>query len=184
MARDLNKVLLIGNLEQDPELRHTNNGTPVCTMRLTTTERFRNSSDEWVQRTERHSIVAWNRLAEICDQYLRKGSGVYFEGQLQTRSWKDRDGSTRYTTEVRVREMCMLRGWNQTGHNASPPKPPEERTQKSFSNADAGSNAPSSASTYGATSKTGSSHVNAGNDTAFNPTADNTALDPDDDLPF
>lgn len=110
MARGVNKVILVGNLGQDPELRYTGNGTAVCNMRVATTENYKDSNGEWVERTEWHNVVAWARLAEICNEYLRKGSQVYFEGQLQTRSWDDRDGNTRYTTEIKVREMLMLGG--------------------------------------------------------------------------
>ncbi len=121
MAYAINKVILIGNLGQDPEMRYTGNGTPVCNMRLATTERYKDANGEMVERTEWHSIVAWARLAEICGEYLRKGSKVYFEGQLQTRSWEDRDGNTRYTTEIRAREMMMLdsRGENGSGNGFS-----------------------------------------------------------------
>ncbi len=121
MAYAINKVILIGNLGQDPETRYTGSGTPVCNMRLATTERYKDANGEMVERTEWHSIVAWSRLAEICGEYLRKGSKVYFEGQLQTRSWEDRDGNTRYTTEVRAREMLMLdsRGEGGSGGGSS-----------------------------------------------------------------
>lgn len=115
MARGVNKVMLIGNLGQDPELRYTGSGTAVCNMRLATTENYKDSNGEWVEKTEWHNVVAWARLAEICNEYLRKGSQVYFEGQLQTRSWDDRDGNTRYTTEVKAREMLMLGGRDDSG---------------------------------------------------------------------
>lgn len=108
MARGVNKVILIGHLGQDPELRYTGSGTAVCNMRLATNESYRDSNGEMVERTEWHSVVAWARLAEICGEYLKKGSMVYFEGSLQTRSWEDRDGNTRYTTEVKAQEMMML----------------------------------------------------------------------------
>lgn len=108
MARAINKVILIGNLGQDPELRHTGNGTAVCNLRLATNESYKDQDGQLVEKTEWHSLVAWSRLAEICAEYLRKGSRVYFEGSLQTRSWEDRDGNTRYTTEIKVREMMML----------------------------------------------------------------------------
>lgn len=121
MARGVNKVTLIGNLGQDPELRYTGNGTAVCNLRLATTENYKDSNGEWVEKTEWHNVVAWARLAEICNEYLRKGSQVYFEGSLQTRSWDDRDGNTRYTTEVKAREMLMLGGRddNFSGSNGS-----------------------------------------------------------------
>lgn len=108
MSRSINKVILIGNLGQDPELRYTPSGTAVCNMRLATNEAYRDVEGNLVERTEWHSLVAWGRLAEICNQYLRKGSKVYVEGALQTRSWEDREGNTRYTTEIKVRELVML----------------------------------------------------------------------------
>lgn len=110
MARGVNKVILVGNLGQDPELRYTGSGTAVCNIRLATNESYKDASGEWVERTEWHSVVAWARLAEICNEYLKKGSQVYFEGSLQTRSWEDKDGNTRYTTEIKAKEMMMLSG--------------------------------------------------------------------------
>ncbi len=108
MARGVNKVILIGNLGQDPELRYTGNGTAVCNLRIATNESYKDQEGQLVEKTEWHSVVAWSRLAEICGEYLKKGSRVYFEGSLQTRSWEDRDGNTRYTTEIKAREMMML----------------------------------------------------------------------------
>lgn len=108
MARSVNKVIIIGNLGQDPELRYTGSGTAVCNMRLATNESYKDSNGELVEKTEWHSVVAWARLAEICGEYLKKGSQVYFEGSLQTRQWEDKDGQTRYTTEIKAREMMML----------------------------------------------------------------------------
>ncbi len=110
MARGINKVILVGNLGQDPELRYTGSGTAVCNLRLATNESYKDAGGEWVERTEWHSIVAWSRLAEICNEYLHKGSQVYFEGSLQTRNYEDKDGNTRYVTEVKAREMMMLGG--------------------------------------------------------------------------
>lgn len=108
MARGINKVILIGNLGQDPELRYTGGGTAVCNMRLATNESYKDADGQLVEKTEWHSVVAWARLAEICGEYLKKGSQVYFEGSLQTRQWDDKEGQTRYTTEVKAREMMML----------------------------------------------------------------------------
>jgi len=110
MARGINKVILVGNLGQDPELRYTGSGTAVCNLRLATNESYKDSSGEWVERTEWHSVVAWARLAEICNEYLKKGSQIYIEGSLQTRNYEDKDGITRYTTEIKAREMMMLSG--------------------------------------------------------------------------
>jgi len=108
MARGVNKVTLIGNLGEEPELRNTGDGTAVCNMNLATNESYTNSDGEEVQKTEWHNVVAWGRLGEVCNEYLDKGSQVYFEGKLQTRSWEDRDGNTRYTTEVKAQDMMFL----------------------------------------------------------------------------
>lgn len=115
MARGVNKVILIGNLGQDPELRYTGGGTAVCNMRLATNESYKDAEGNLVEKTEWHSVVAWARLAEICGEYLKKGSQVYFEGSLQTRQWEDKEGNTRYTTEVKAREMMILSGRGETG---------------------------------------------------------------------
>lgn len=108
MARGVNKVILIGNLGQEPELRYTGSGTAVCNMRLATNESYTDRDGNEVDKTEWHNVVAWGRLGEVCNEYLDKGSQVYFEGSLQTRSWEDQDDNTRYTTEVKAREMMFL----------------------------------------------------------------------------
>jgi single-strand DNA-binding protein len=104
----VNKVILVGHLGADPELRHTQTGTPVASFRVATTERYNDRSGERQERTEWHRIVAWAKLAEICNNYLRKGKQVYIEGRIQTRQWEDQSGSTRYTTEVVANNMVML----------------------------------------------------------------------------
>ncbi|HEX9950946.1 MAG TPA: single-stranded DNA-binding protein [Rubricoccaceae bacterium] len=110
MARGINKVILVGNLGQDPELRYTGGGTAVCNMRVATSESYKDKDGNMVENTEWHTVVAWARLAEICGEYLKKGSQAYFEGSLQTRQWEDKEGNTRYSTEIKVREMQMLGG--------------------------------------------------------------------------
>lgn len=110
MARGVNKVTLVGNLGKDPELRFTGSGTAVCNFSLATNESYKDSDGEIVEKTEWHNIVAWARLAEICNEYLKKGSQAYFEGSLQTRSYEDKDGVTKYVTEIKIREMMMLGG--------------------------------------------------------------------------
>ena len=105
----LNKVILIGNLGKDPELRHTGSGTAVATFSLATSERFKNKqSGEWEEKTEWHNIVLWGKQAETAGQYLSKGKTVYIEGRLQTRKWQDKEGNNRYTTEVVGELMKML----------------------------------------------------------------------------
>ncbi|MFC1722330.1 single-stranded DNA-binding protein [Patescibacteria group bacterium] len=106
-ARSVNKVILIGNLTRDPELRYTPQGTPVCSFGLATNR-------EWVvdgvkkEAADFHNVVSWNKLAELCDQLLAKGSKTYVEGRLQTRDWVDSDGNKRYKTEVVIDEMIVL----------------------------------------------------------------------------
>lgn len=104
----VNKVILVGNLGRDPEIRYTQQGTAVANFSLATTNRFKNRSGEMEERTEWHRVVAWDKLAEICGQYLSKGRQVYIEGRLQTREWEDKDGNKRSTTEVVTQTMQML----------------------------------------------------------------------------
>lgn len=104
----INKVILIGNLGADPEIRYTQNGAPVASFNVATTERWKGQDGQMQEQTEWHRIVAWQRLAEICGEYLSKGSRVYIEGKLQTRKWTDQNGNDRYTTEIVAREMKML----------------------------------------------------------------------------
>ena len=104
----VNKVILLGNLGADPELRYTNSGTAVANFRIATNERWSDKNGTAQERTEWHNIVAWGKLAEICGKYLKKGRSVYVEGRLQTRSWDDQAGNKRYTTEVVAQVMQML----------------------------------------------------------------------------
>lgn len=108
MARSLNKVTLIGNLTRDPELRYTPQGTAVCTFSLATNRQWVTESGEKKEDAEFHRLVAWNKLAEICAQLLKKGRKVYVEGRLQTRNWQGQDGQMRYTTEVVISDMIVL----------------------------------------------------------------------------
>ena len=110
MARGINKVILIGNLGADPEIRHMPNGTAVATLNIATSESWKDKqSGEQQERTEWHRVVLFQRLAEIVGEYLKKGSKVYIEGRLQTRKWQDKTtGQDRYTTEIVANEMQML----------------------------------------------------------------------------
>jgi single-strand DNA-binding protein len=111
MARGVNKVILVGNLGQDPETRTTPGGTTVTNIRIATTDSWTDrASGEKKESTEWHSVVLWNRLGEIAAEYLRKGSQVYIEGRLQTRKWQDKQGNDRYTTEIVASDMQMLGG--------------------------------------------------------------------------
>ena len=111
MARGVNKVILVGNLGQDPETRTTPGGTTVTNIRIATTDSWTDKqSGEKKEQTEWHTVVMWNRLGEIAAEYLRKGSQVYIEGRLQTRKWQDKEGKDRYNTEVVASDMQMLGG--------------------------------------------------------------------------
>ncbi len=111
MARGVNKVILVGNLGQDPDTRYTASGAAVVNLNLATTESWRNKqTGDMEERTEWHRVVMFGRLAEIAGEYLRKGSQVYIEGKLQTRKWQDNNGNDRYTTEIVANEMQMLGG--------------------------------------------------------------------------
>jgi len=106
----VNKVILIGNLGRDPELRKTANGTSVASFSLATTERYNDKSGERQDRTEWHNIVAWGKLGELANQYLKKGRSAYIEGRLTTRSWDDKDGNKRYKTEITANQIQFLGG--------------------------------------------------------------------------
>jgi single-strand DNA-binding protein len=104
----VNKAILVGNLGADPELRYTPSGKAVANFTIATREQWTGKDGQKEEKTEWHRIVAWARLGEICGEYLKKGSQVYIEGRLQTRSWEDRDGNKRYTTEIVAQTMQML----------------------------------------------------------------------------
>lgn len=109
MARGINKVILVGNVGQDPELRFMPSGEPVCNLSIATTDTWNDKqSGQKQERTEWHRVSMFNKLAEIAGEYLRKGSQVYIEGRLQTRKWQDNNGQDRYTTEVVASDMQML----------------------------------------------------------------------------
>lgn len=104
----LNKAMIIGRLGADPELRYTQNNTAVANMSVATSERYKDSNGELQETTEWHRVVVWGRIAEICHQYLKKGSLAYFEGPIQTRSWEDKEGHKQYSTEIKALTMQML----------------------------------------------------------------------------
>jgi single-strand DNA-binding protein len=108
MSRGLNKVMIIGHLGRDPEMRYTPSGRPVTTFSVATSRNWTTAEGERRTETEWFNVVAWSSLAEICNQYLKKGQQVYIEGRLQTRRWEDEEGNKRNTTEVVAREMIMI----------------------------------------------------------------------------
>jgi len=118
-SKSVNKVILIGNLGKDPEVKYTPSGTPVAKFSIATNERFKNKAGEWQDRTEWHNIVAWDRLAEITGEFLKKSSKVYIEGRLQTSSWEDKtSGAKRYRTEIIAGELVMLDAGGNGNHSA------------------------------------------------------------------
>ena len=117
----INKVILIGRLGADPEIRYTPSGAEVATFRIATSEVWTNKNGEKEERTEWHRIVAWRNLAKICGEYLSKGRLVYIEGKIRTRAWEDKDGNKRTTTEIEASEMKMLGGSGEQDRKAREP---------------------------------------------------------------
>jgi len=124
-TRSLNKVMLIGNLTRDPELRYTPQGTAVCTIGMATNRTWVTESGEKREETEFHRIVAWNKLAELCSQLLFKGRRVYVEGRLQTRQWTGQDGQPRQATEIVIEDMLVLDNKRQEDQEAPMEQPVE-----------------------------------------------------------
>jgi single-strand DNA-binding protein len=124
MAGSINKVILIGNLGKDPEVRHLESGVAVCNFSIATGETYKDkNSGEKITHTEWHNIVLWRGLAEVAEKYLKKGAKIYIEGKLRTRSWQDQEGNTRYTTEILGDNMTMLGKAAESNSVAPPPQP-------------------------------------------------------------
>ena len=132
MPKSVNKVILVGNVGKDPEVRYSQSGTPVANFSLATNEGFKDRNDEWQERTEWHSIVAWQRLAEIVGEYVAKGSKVYVEGKLQTTSWEDRQsGERKYRTAIVARDLLLLGPRENSGGDHQHPTHNENEDQPS-----------------------------------------------------
>jgi single-strand DNA-binding protein len=143
MAGSVNKVILIGNLGADPEVKTLTSGTKVARLRIATSESYTNKEGERITNTEWHSVNVWRGLAEVAEKYLSKGSSVYIEGKLRTRSYDDKDGNTRYVTEIEADNMTMLGGRGDSAGSASPssanqatPSSPQNRPNNSSSEED------------------------------------------------
>lgn len=123
MSRSLNKVILIGNLGADPEVRSTQNGGRVATLSVATSRQWKGQDGNMQEKTEWHRVVLWNstysKLADVAEKYCRKGEKVYIEGSIEYRSWQDKEGQTRYTTEIRANELILLGGKGQGGESFS-----------------------------------------------------------------
>ncbi len=124
MAGGVNKVILIGNLGADPELRTIPSGKAVCEFRIATSESWTGKDGQKQERTEWHRIIAWGKLGELCNQYLSKGRQAYIEGRIQTRSWEDKDGNKRYTTEIIANDVRFLGGGSGRGRSDGDGPPP------------------------------------------------------------
>lgn len=129
----VNRVILIGRVGKDPEVKYTASGTPVCRFSLATNERFKDKAGERQEHTEWHSIVAWRRLAEICGQYITKAKLVYIEGNIRTRKWEDKDGNERKSFDIVANQMRMLSSSNGDGTKSkvesAKPAPPTGASQ-------------------------------------------------------
>ncbi|MGH9357818.1 MAG: single-stranded DNA-binding protein [Terriglobia bacterium] len=123
MSGSINKVILIGRLGKDPEVKYTTNGSPVAKFSVATDEVFKDRSGEQQRRTEWHNIVAWNKLAEICGEYLTKGKQVYIEGSIRSRQWEDQSGNKRTAYEIVARDMKMLGSKAEGDRSAQPERP-------------------------------------------------------------
>ena len=124
----VNKVILVGNLGKDPEVKYLDNGVAVANFSLATTENYKNKEGEKVSQTEWHNIVLWRGLAEVAEKYLKKGASVYIEGKIKTRKWEDKEGNTRYNTEILADNMTMLGGKQSQQENVAPTTPPATDT--------------------------------------------------------
>ena len=129
----VNKVILVGNLGRDAELRFTPGGAAVATLNLATTEVWNDRQGQKQEKTEWHRVIAWDKLAEIVERYLKKGDRVYIEGRIEYRQWEGQDGQTRYTTEIRAREMIMLGGRDSRERSTVPSQASGESAAGDFS---------------------------------------------------
>jgi single-strand DNA-binding protein len=174
--KSLNKVQIIGRLGADPELRYTANGVAVATLNVATSYRYQDhNTDEWKDATEWHRVVAWRRLAEVAGEYLAKGRQVYIEGRLQTRSWEDRDGNKRYTTEIVAQDMILIGGRGDSPSSGGyPPHPADTYSAPP-------STEPDQTSTSVPTHTGTASENTLSESPAASPTPDGP---PEDDIPF
>jgi single-strand DNA-binding protein len=131
----LNKVMLIGNVGKDPDIRHLESGTAVANLTLATTERYKDRNGEMQEQTEWHNVVLWRGLADVTERFVRKGSQIFIEGKIRTRSWEDQSGQKRYTTEIVADNMQLLGRRSDNPANAS--ARPARNDQSTFDNGDA-----------------------------------------------
>jgi len=143
MARSLNKVMIIGNIQpSDPELRQTQTGMPICSFKVVTDESYKDKEGNMVERSEWHSIVFWGRAGEIISQYMKKGSKIFVEGRLQTRKYEDKEGQTRYTTEIVGADFAFLDSKGGGGGDAAGMHSGTGESQGSYASPAPANNAP------------------------------------------
>lgn len=159
----VNKVILIGNLGKDPEIRYISDNVPVANFSIATSESYKDKNGEWQENTEWHNIVAWRNLAERAEKYLKKGKQVYVEGKIRTRAWDDKDGNKRYTTEI-VADTLQILGRREEG--------------------DGGENEGGSYSSGSSRGQQGGSSYGQQESSKSAPKGAETGMDIDDDLPF
>ncbi len=188
MARGVNKVIIVGNLGQDPEVRYMPNGNAVANITVATSESWKDQQGQMQERTEWHRIVLYRRLAEIAGEYLRKGSKVYLEGRLQTREWQDPQGQKRYTTEIIANEMQMLDGRGAgapQGGNMGAPAQQSQPQQGNWGRPSAPAAAPQGGTNPGyAPQQAAPQGGYAPAPAAQQPTYNEPPMDFDDDIPF
>jgi single-strand DNA-binding protein len=129
MAQGVNKVILVGNLGKDPEVRRLDNGVAVASFSMATSESYKDKTGEVKTLTEWHNIELWRGLAEVAEKYLKKGGQVYIEGKLRTQQWTDQEGKTRYTVKVLGENLTLLGGANKTSGGSNTPPPPTEEPE-------------------------------------------------------
>lgn len=172
----VNKVILVGRLGQNPEVRYTPSGAAVANFSLATNESWTDKSGQKQERTEWHKIVVWGKLAELCSQYLSKGRQAYVEGRLQTRQWQDKDGVTKYTTEVQAQTVQFLGGGASAGAGNY------DRNQNQFGGA--GNDLQAAAAPLGASAGGGFGAGNGGNAAGPGPGMNEEPSFTEDDIPF
>ena len=171
-TKGVNKVILVGNLGQDPEIRYMPNGNAVANLSLATSESWKDQSGQLQERTEWHRLTIYRKLAEIAGEYLRKGSQIYVEGKLQTRKWQDQQGQDRYTTEIIVDQMQMLGGGSRDGNQGGQTRSPAQ------------GNNPNQGAAKGGAPKQNNGGNNGGNNQPPARPSDEPDFDFDDDIPF
>ncbi len=189
MAGGVNKVILIGNLGQDPEVRYLEGGTAVANLRIATSESYRDrTTQERITQTEWHNVVLWRGLADIAEKYLRKGNQVYIEGKLRTRTWQDQTGNTRYATEVVADNLTMLGGRGEdgagAGQSAAPMQQPAAQARPAQPTPQAPAQPTQPAQPAPVQPAPQASAPQAPAQPAANPAPQAPKEDPEDDLPF